>query len=207
MEEEWGDLSEVLERLGTEKVAQLLSLESRADGWEDLGVKDDVHSFRTHYANGYLLKATCTMPFPPQVVYDLVKDYTRKKEWSLTLKQCQILQHFSDHTRLVYEEYQTPWPISNRDILVGNYLQETSDYKLSVFYSVEHPSVPPNRSLVRAHCDVGGFVVREDGASSRVTFVLCNDPRGSIPQAIVNTVQKKQAGSLSRIRDFLARSS
>ncbi len=209
MEADWSSLSDYAERIGTTKTSELLSLETVTEGWEDLGVKDAVHSYRKPAGSGiYYIKGVGDLPFPAQTICDLTSDQGRKQQWDSMFKEGRTVHTFSDHSRLIYEQFSAPWPVSNRDFLLINYVQQTAELVISVNFSVEHTSVPPVRGVVRAHTEVGGFIYRKLGErATRVTFVLCMDPRGAIPQAIVNTSQKKQAQKISKIREFLTKSS
>lgn len=202
------DLADFVERTGANKAAELLSLETVTEGWEDLGVKEAVHSYRKQAGSGvYYIKGVGVLSFPAQTILDLTRDQSRKKQWDSMFKEGRVVQEFTEHSRLLYEQFSAPWPVSNRDFLLANYVQHTAEVRVSVNFSVEHPSVPPVRGVVRAHTEVGGFICRQLGErETKVTFVLCMDPRGAIPQAIVNSSQKKQAQKISAIRAVLEKS-
>jgi len=208
MEADWSALSDYVERTGASKASELLGLETATEGWEDLGVKEAVHSYRKQINSGvYYIKGVGDISTPVQTILDLTRDQSRRKLWDSMFKEGRNVHEFTEHSRLVYEQFTAPWPVSNRDFLLANYVQHTAEFSVSVNFSVEHPSVPPVRGVVRAHTEVGGFICRKLGErETRVTFVLCMDPRGAIPQAIVNASQKKQAQKISKIRAVLTKS-
>lgn len=202
-------MGDYAERIGTQKVQELLNLETATEGWEDLGVKDDVHSYRKQTETGlFYIKGVGDMNFPGETIFTLVRDHSRKKQWDQMFMDGRNVHEFNDHIRLVYELYSAPWPVTNRDFLYINYVQRLPDAIVSSVFSVEHPSVPPVKNAVRAHTEIGGFVIRDLGQGrTRVTYTLFMDPRGSIPQMVVNSTQKKQTQNVSKIRAYLTKSS
>lgn len=202
-------MADYVERVGGEKVAELLSLENVVEGWEDLGVKNDVHSYRKQTGTGlYYIKGVGDMNYPAESIYTKVDEYATKKQWDEMFIEGRTVQRFNDHASVSYELFSAPWPVTNRDFLFGSYVQKTPELIVSAGFSVEHPSVPPVKNAVRAQMDIGGFIYRAlSPAQTRVTYILYMDPRGSIPQMVVNSSQKKQTQNISRIRTFLARSS
>ena len=202
---EWTSLGEYVERIGSQKVSELLSLETATEGWEDLGVKDAVHSYRRATETGlYYIKGVGDMAFPPQTIYELTQDYGRKKQWDQMFLEGRIVHVFNEHSKVLYEQFSAPWPVSNRDFVFATYAQSAADLIVSAGFSVEHPSVPPVKGPVRAHMEIGGFVFRALGnGQTRVTYTLFMDPKGSIPQMVVNSTQKKQTQNVSKIRAFL----
>jgi hypothetical protein len=207
--EEWTALGEYIERIGSAKVTELLGLETVTEGWEDLGVKDAVHSYRKATESGlYYIKGVGDMAFAPQTVFELTRDYNRKKQWDQMFMDGRVVHEFNAHSRVLYEQFSAPWPVTNRDFLFATHTQEAADLIVSAGFSVEHPSVPQTKGFVRAHMEIGGFVFRSLGnGQTRVTYTLFMDPRGSIPQMVVNSTQKKQTQNVSKIRAFLTKSS
>lgn len=104
MEADWSGLVDYAERIGTTKTSELLSLETVTEGWEDLGVKDAVHSYRKPAGSGiYYIKGVGEIPCPAQTICDLTSDHSRKKQWDSMFKEGRTVHQLTDHSRLIYE--------------------------------------------------------------------------------------------------------
>lgn len=204
-EPQWDAITEHVERTGEQKISELLSLETVTEGWEDLGTKDAVRSHRRRTESGlYYIRGVGDIDFPAETIFELTRDYSRKNQWDQMFMEGRVVRELTDHSRVLYELFSAPWPVTNRDFCYATYVRKEAEYIASVGFSVEVPSVPEVKGAVRAHMEVGGFLFRRlSPTSTRVTYLLFMDPRGSIPQMVINSTQKKQTQNVSKIRAFL----
>lgn len=87
---------------------------------------------------------------------DILFDHcgTRQHEWHELLVEGRVVEHVDSACMLCWFVYRTPWPLSNRDTLYAQWLDESlwADGELFVAaWSVVDAEVPPLPSLVR--CD------------------------------------------------------
>lgn len=201
---EWTALGDYIERIGAQKVSELLGLEKETEGWEDLGVKDAVHSYRKPTASGlYYIKGVGDLAFPGLSIYRLIQDLSYKKHWDPMFLTGRVVHAYSPDKRVLYEQFSAPWPVTNRDFLYATYASLSPDLIVSVGFSVE-ANMQQVKGMVRGDMAIGGFVFRTLGNGlTRVTYLLLIDPKGSVPQMVVNSTQKKQAQNVGNIRAFL----
>lgn len=209
MEEERERLMRLVESQGEEKLRELLELESSTEEWEDLGITNEVESCRRYIPETgyYVLKGVGDIDQSPEAIITLIIDVNRKGEWDEMFVEGRVVVPLGERNRLSYQHFSAPWPVSHRDFVYLSISRPLEDGSIiSLGFSVESPLVPEVRGLVRGHIYLAGFILRRIGPdTTRVTYIVHCDPRGSIPTMIINQSQKKQAQNISRLRNCLAK--
>jgi hypothetical protein len=126
-------------------------------------------------------------------VYATVVDNGRSHQWVDMLQPVATLQGAGTDDRVVYQHYDLPWPVEDRDYVLRMRTQLDEGAKVATvqFGSTTVASKPDQ------DCCVRGEVVRTfwklealPGGKTKVTIEVQTDPKGSLPAAIVNLVQK-----------------
>lgn len=209
MEGEEERLKALVASQGQEKLRELLALETSQEGWEDLGVTNEVESMRLYQPETgyYVLKGVGDIDQTPETILALITNVTRKGEWDEMFVEGRAVVQLGEFDRLSYQHFSAPWPVSHRDFVYLSLCRPLEDGSIvSLGFSVESPLVPEVRGLVRGHIYLAGFILRRIGPNTtRVTYIVHLDPKGSIPTMIVNKSQKKQTQNISRLRNCLAK--
>eukprot|EP00697_Spironema_sp_BW2_P003912 gnl/Spiro4/1525_TR825_c0_g1_i1.p1 gnl/Spiro4/1525_TR825_c0_g1~~gnl/Spiro4/1525_TR825_c0_g1_i1.p1 ORF type:complete len:220 (-),score=49.74 gnl/Spiro4/1525_TR825_c0_g1_i1:43-663(-) len=110
------------------------------------------------------------------------------------------------HEKVIQASFKLPWPMSDRDFVWREHYDCVEDLHFVVGRSIEHPDAPPSRKYVRAEIQESGLLWRET-APGRVhlVYMVQVDPKGLIPNWLVNLVAADQALNVARMRDFFAR--
>ncbi|CAM9455474.1 unnamed protein product [Choristocarpus tenellus] len=105
------------------------------------------------------------------------------------------------HVDLIYQKYDMPWPVRDRDIVLQRTIQIDKKAKSmhATYHSTEHPLHPVYETVVRAQVHWTSWLLSavEDGRT-RIEFETQTDPRGSLPGSIVAFMQKSFPKSTMR---------
>jgi hypothetical protein len=178
------------------------SLESRTN-WEDLGVKDDVHGYRTSEGDRVLTKGVGTIGHPPEAVARFLSDLSKRKLYMENLEKTEILHDFGE-LKVLHEQIKLNWPISSRDVVFASkkVLKGEDIFIIAKSVDVGFPEVP---DFVRAEVILGAFYLKNiEDIATEVTHISGTDPKGSIPSAVVNAMSEKRAFLLSTIRSVIS---
>lgn len=167
-----GDWTLVSKRDGVATFSQQLD-DSRLLGFRGVGVVD-VHVSRM----------VAAMLDPSQTV-----------EWVDLLAEERVIADDGEK-QILYQRYGMAWPVADRDMVLERRIRTFPDQHLTTIHlkSTTHPDAPELPGIVRA--DVSKTYVAFKalpGGRTQVEVEAFTDPRGIVPQWLVNLVQKNWA--------------
>jgi hypothetical protein len=136
-------------------------------------------------------------------VYQLLYNLNYRSQWDKHLSKFKIIKIIDEHTDLMYCYFKAPALVTDRDYIQKRVLAKNiqgADYVIG-FISVEDPSVPVNKGIIRAHTFISGYMIFSTGDQTcKMTSVSQTDFKGNIPKAILNqAVQKGPIEWLQRL--------
>ena len=184
-------------------VEEVLNNMNSAAGWHSIGNDSGIEGFNMPRDGPQIVKCTGVIERPAQHIRDFIWNLENKKKWDETLKYNRVVKSFSDNLRIVQEEANAPWPVSNRDFVVAQVCIQRDDGFLICGKSIDGV-VAESSGVVRANVLFQGTLIQRDGENrSRITTIGSIDPRGSIPNMVVKKMSKKQIGKLVAMRKAL----
>lgn len=128
-----------------------------------------------------------------KLVLEVLDSIEQRKSWVPFLKESRVLKEISETDNLEYSLFDAPWPASDRDFV---YLQEMKARNAEeVIYSMritETDLMPEKKGIVRAALIESEYtltVMNEN--QTYVEFVFFADPKGWVPDWVVNVIQKR----------------
>ena len=176
---------------------------STDEGWDEFQNKDGIRGLMIRNddeAGLNTVKVFATFNKPAQQIIDFFWNVSNKSIWDKTSAEIRIVKSFGDDFRIVYEKTNAPWPVSNRDNVFVQKRIHTEHGFLVVGKSI-NGVVPEVDGNVRAEAICMFF--RLHRVSDSVTEVClggCVNPKGSIPNLVINKMVKKQAEKLAELR-------
>lgn len=102
-------------------------------------------------------------------------------------------------------EMQTPWPVSNRDFVVACARRREGHTFFVTMESIDYPRADVE-GLVRGSLYIGGYIVEAiDDKRTKVSFMGDADPKGNIPEFIVNLLSSNQGEVVTKIGPAMAK--
>lgn len=121
-------------------------------------------------------------------VVAVLSDVGRRNEWVRDLKESRLLEGSIENRVVIYEQFNLPWPCSNRDSVVESFIQPNyKNLDVSVRYQEStFASAPPRQGVVRMPTVRGNMYFRHvDPNQSFARFVLSLDVGGLLPKWVV----------------------
>lgn len=185
---------------------EVLALNARIAGWENFRVKaQGISASKLKGAHGlYIIRATGDIQTSVARIIDYLKPLNTKLDYDDMYETGHIIEEINEYLEVVYQKYKKQTGVSHRDFCL---LQRRFDYPdgnvIAVACSIDHPQCPET-SFVRAHLYMGCFILEPTSpTSTRMTYIVHADIKGSVPKWIINSVQEKQAYVVDKIRRVL----
>ncbi len=171
--------------------------------WKLVDSKNDISVWETQIPGTKLAGARgeAIINSPLKRVLFVLADVERSKEWvdglkrSIVLedglKNASVLNKNGVFETVMYQEFNLPWPISNRDFVFKGVGHKEPDGRWIIeIKSVDHP-LAPKTTGVRGELIESKYVLTSIGPSStKLEVEIICDPKGSIPIWLVNLIQK-----------------
>jgi hypothetical protein len=134
------------------------------------------------------LKVELTLNAKLSDLVAFLNDFTNYPNWSYNNKLTYVVKKVSDVETYFYSEITTPWPASNRDILVHFKLHQDSSSKIiSIVADAEPGYVPVKSGLVRIPYSHELWTVTPvDKSSIKIDYRIEVDPGASAPAWLIN---------------------
>ena len=159
-------------------------------GWELKKEKDGIRVYSR--SNGHSkfneVKVETVLKSRLSDLAALVLDIGNHPRWSYNSKKAYVLKQVSPAELFFYAEVNSPWPASNRDLVI--HLQVTQDphSKIMTIKGVSVPGmVAPKKDIVRVPFSKETWtVVPLDKTTIKIEYLLEIDPGESAPAWIIN---------------------
>lgn len=132
---------------------------------------------------------------PLEKIQRLVDNLPQRPQWIPYLKHSETIEKISPAEYIEYSLFSAPWPASDRDFVyrVKRWQQQVDD-QLQLSYrmhSVNHQSMPLQSGLIRGEIFSSVYRLTQISAGqTRVELIYHADPRGWLPNWIVNIIQR-----------------
>lgn len=182
----------------------LLATISQKEGWEEIGITDEVARFQLLSPDGkQLIRAIGIINFSCDQIADFIWDHTNKKSWDGMLGENRVVHDFGNKFIVMYERFGAPWPVSHRDFVYAAKLFPREDGLLIVAKSID-AGVPEVGGVVRGDVFISGFYLKRlDESSTQVTYLVSVDLKGSLPGFIVGKLGRAQSLNVNKIRHVM----
>ena len=148
--------------------------------------EDEVNTYR----------ATTIMPMTIERIAYVLDDTESKTEWVSRLKQENRLEGnpFS-YRSIAYQHYNLSWPVSDRDYVIESKWSVMKDKKLPTVIlsikSIVRDSVPEIEGRVRGQLYRLVYKLEKlESNQTRVTVEIMVNPKGLLPNFMINLIQK-----------------
>ena len=148
--------------------------------------EDEVNTYR----------GTTTMPISIERIAYVLDDTESKKEWVSRLKEeTRFEENPSSYRSIAYQHYNLSWPVSDRDYVIESKWTVMKDMKLPTailnINSIIRDDVPEIEGRVRGQLDRLVYKLEKlESNQTRVTVEIMVNPKGLLPNFMINLIQK-----------------
>ena len=149
--------------------------------------EDEVNTYR----------GTTTMPISIERIAYVLDDTESKKEWVSRLKEeTRLEENPSSYRSIAYQHYNLSWPVSDRDYVIESKWTVMKDMKLPTailrIKSTKRDDVPEIEGRVRGQLDRLIYKLEKlKSNQTRVTVEIMVNPKGLLPNFMINLIQKE----------------
>ena len=123
----------------------------------------------------------------------LLLDVPNHTHWVYNVKTSYVLKKMAENELYFYEVIDSPFPASDRDLIVHLKISQDSATKIMTVSAINIPDyLPPKKNIVRVPVSKETWRVVPAGANYlRIEYYLEIDPGGSIPAWLINNFAEK----------------
>jgi len=122
-------------------------------------------------------KSVATLNASLEEIKKILDDIEHRHEWVPFLKKSSLLRQNSENNKIEYSVFSAPWPASDRDFVYSlEQTTNTSNQQVYEMYSVKISSMPENTAV--------------NSNVTRIELIYHADPKGWLPNWIINIIQK-----------------
>lgn len=161
--------------------------------WEKIDEDEGIVVYRKDVPSSPLLafRGDAIVDAPIEKVLWVLGDNAHRTDWVDRLAESRILEKKGDYDFVVYQHFDLPFPITDRDYVYrGRAYREASGKVIVTLESVTHEKAPQTVG-VRADLVGSRYVLTPKGGKTHVSVEIQTDPKGSVPAWLVNTIQKR----------------
>ena len=163
------------------------------DNWEKIDDDQGIQVFRKPMPGSDIVafKGTGLVDASLEKIFWVLCDAEHEEQWVEMLIENYILEEMTPFDRVQYQNFDLPWPLSDRDFVYRAVATMDKQGRLHLLLnSVGHPKTPATKG-VRADIMQSGFILtpRPDGKTF-VEVSIFSDPKGILPTWVINLVQE-----------------
>lgn len=154
------------------------------------------------------VKGVMIVPGSIEEISAVLDDMSRRAEWIDRFGHSELLERQNDYDQTEYLRMKMPWPLTDRTALVRVRISVSPDKNTATIAasSTESPAAAPLFAGVRSQVYTSTFQMTRAGEFTEVSTIAFIDPRGNLPQWVVNFFTSQVArNTLDGLRRQVAR--
>ena len=164
-------------------------------GWENIGVTDSISVARKKIEgrNVFAFRGETTTDVPVSQLLAVLSDETLSPKWVDMMISSDVIKTYPSGDTVLHQKYDVPWPLDDRDYVFQKSVSIDQKAKKVIvrLQSADESLAPPTDDYIRAEGErtFWSFEVLPNGQTSVIVEVM-TDPKGSMPDWLVNSVQQ-----------------
>ncbi|CAK1849238.1 START domain-containing protein [Vibrio crassostreae] len=125
----------------------------------------------------------------------LFTDTSVGTQWVENIDKMEEIEHFSEVHTVTKTYTKAPWPVSDREAIVENFIEQDPNTLTVMITQHGIPNYQPNddKRIVRvAHLESRWILTPLDNNTTHISYQVLSDPGGSIPSWLINMVAVSQ---------------
>lgn len=125
----------------------------------------------------------------------LFTDTSVGTQWVENIDEMEEIEHFSEAHTVTKTYTKAPWPVSDREAIVENFIEQDPDTLTVMITQHGRPNYQPNddKRIVRvAHLESRWVLTPLNNNTTHISYQVLSDPGGFIPSWLINMVAVSQ---------------
>jgi hypothetical protein len=119
-------------------------------------------------------------------MYDILLDAGNVKDWAFSIVNSEMLEKGEDYF-IYYSEYDSPWPVDNRDFEIKAEIVDKSDDTFKIVHRAHSGLKPKKEGVVRINELKIEWSAKKTSNGTELTYQGHSDPGGKIPNWLANS--------------------
>lgn len=159
-----------------------------AQEWELAKSKDQIDVYTKKFENSPFkaFKAITTIDASVDEIEKVLLNFEDFPNWVFKCYKSNIVKKINQNEFLVHQYMETPWPVTNRDMVL-NYKLESKQDKSIINITCNSKAVENDDDCLRIEVAEGKWeLIRIDDNKTKIIYQFLADPNGSLPSFMVN---------------------
>ena len=172
---------------------QSLNAENENDSkWSFVRERKQVKVYKQEVGDLTAFKGVGIIDGTPEKLVGIIHNPERWKFWIDDLDNGKLIEKKSDFHFIFKQEIDALWPVKNREVVFESKISREGPSQIILnMKSVTHPNAPLEKGNVRAWVTYTRYTIDPmEGNRMKVTFENLSDPRGKIPNFMVDWASK-----------------
>jgi len=165
-----------------------------AGDWTLARQSDGISVYVMEVAGSDLLKVKTRVTIEASLgrIQQILDDVPRRKEWVPYLQHSAVIARLDQHSRIEHSVFAAPWPAADRDFTYR--MQRLPGGEQQLEYSMTSEAtelMPPQPGIIRAELMESRYTLSAVApGQTRVELVFYADPKGWLPNWVINIIQQ-----------------
>ncbi|HTE10589.1 MAG TPA: START domain-containing protein [Chitinophagaceae bacterium] len=163
--------------------------------WELKLDKENIRVYTKNMDNSALksVKTVCSINTSLTTLTAVLLDINNSIDWVYATKKITLLKQISPGELIYYSELEIPWPVNNRDFIVGlTVLQDEKTKMITVLGTNKPAYLPAYKDIVRIQQSYSKWMITPlQNGQVKIEYELRVDPGGKVPVWLVNMFATK----------------
>ncbi|OMJ67481.1 hypothetical protein SteCoe_35346 [Stentor coeruleus] len=177
---------------------------NESGGWEVFGHGKKIEQMRKPSDVLFLIRGVCTIPLDHETVKAFVEKPENRPKFFTDISEVRVLETLSDGSQITLNVIKCPPGVSDRESITVCGVRVDDEENIYIAERSIDYGHPVQDGKVRVDLHMSGFVIQPVGPREcTLAYIFNLDPKGALPEAFVNLVQKKQAKVPGIVRELL----
>jgi START domain len=163
--------------------------------WELKLDKENIRVYTKNTDNSPLksVKTVCSINTSLTALTAVLLDINNSIDWVYATKKITLLKQISPGELIYYSELEIPWPVNNRDFIVGLTVLQDEKTKMVTVAGMNKPAyLPAYKDIVRIQQSYSKWVITPlQNGQVKIEYELRVDPGGKVPVWLINMFATK----------------
>lgn len=149
-------------------------------------------------------RAICQINANAKEVYEYMLNWEKRLDWYADINQCKQLHKKGETEFILYEVYDAPWPVDDRDVVSKVMCMQEEDGSYLIQFSVIPNYIPRNKDFVRIEKAIGTTRIKQlDENTTEVTMSAKSNTGGEVPEWLANMfIEDSPFTSLTNLKKY-----
>jgi len=162
--------------------------------WEEINDQENVKVYSTEVPGSDILKIKTRTIIKSSIsnIQSILDNVAHRKNWIPFLQESSIIEIKSNTEKIEYSLFSAPWPATDRDFVYKLTLISSNASNITyTMTSTQHSDKPVSDDLIRADLMESTYILTALSPElTRVELIFHADPKGWLPDWIINIIQR-----------------